>query len=381
MVQINATKDLEPCLIRSPVPAEMVRAPPTATLGRLFFARLRLHKPDSVYMAHAVDTEHRRITYGELFRDALGLAHGLLDKLGLRRGDRLAIATPNHELYFMVNIACLFSGVVLVPMLPHFTAEVGAHLLMEAKPHAVVAHSSLYPVVRESLNLAKLAPNPHVLLLDSPPTPEQAAQGVQHIRDLIVPGQAMLPSTEAQLGLDDTAIILFTTGTTGTHRKAVQVTHRMILSTMVQLHMPQKGTAARSDDPAKKMTVGAQVRHDGVAGFYHLSGTLVGLSSALLGSCVYFFDRFDVGDWLAAVQTHKITHAVMTPSCLVAIMKDPRVKQFDVSSLEQFYSVAAPLSGATQKDAMEILGVNVIQGYGSTEALAVAMPHWGKGAL
>ncbi|KNE64840.1 hypothetical protein AMAG_19289 [Allomyces macrogynus ATCC 38327] len=115
MVQINTIEGFQPCLIRSPVPAEMVRAPPTATLGRLFFARLRSHKRESVYMAHAVDTEHRRVTYDELFYGALGLAHGLLDKLGLRRGVRLAITTPNYELYFMVNITCLFSGPLIAP--------------------------------------------------------------------------------------------------------------------------------------------------------------------------------------------------------------------------------------------------------------------------
>ncbi|KNE63617.1 hypothetical protein AMAG_08719 [Allomyces macrogynus ATCC 38327] len=376
MVQLdNTVANLEHALIRSPAPADSVKPLPVATVGRLLFARLRSHKPDSLYMAHALDADHRRLTYGELFNSALGLAHGLIKNLGLKRGDRLAIISPNHELFFILDIACLFSGIVLVPMVPYLTVDLGAHLIAETTPHAVIVHSSLYELVREALELANLTSRPPIVMLDKP------SKGIKCMTDLIIPGKAMMPSTEAQVGLDDTAFITFTSGTTESSRKAVQVTHRMILSTMVQMHTRQQGTAARPADSTKKATVDAQVRHDGTSSFAHLTGTLIYLSAALRGCSVYFLENFDVVDWLKTVELHKVTHAVIYPKYLVQIIKDPRIKDYDLSSLENVMAVSAPLSAATHRQAMEILKIPVVQGYGSSEALAVAMLHWGKGKV
>ncbi|KAJ3374500.1 hypothetical protein GGF31_007278 [Allomyces arbusculus] len=374
MVQLNnSPADLDRALIQSPMPADSVKPLPVATVGRLLFARLRAHNPDSLFMAHALDADHRRLTYGELFRSALALAHGLIKNLGLNRGDRLAIISPNHEHYFIFNVACHFSGIVLVPIIPDFTADVGARLIGEAKPHAFIIHSTLSNIVHEALNLAKVVPYPPIVMLD------KASKGAQSMADLMVHGQDMLPQTEAQVGLDDTAFITFTSGTTGTQRKAIQVTHRMLLSTMVQIHARQAGTAARAADSTKKATIDEAVRHDGTSGFSHLSGTLVGFSAAVRGCSLYFLDKFDVVDWFKTVELHKITHSVIGPKYLVTIIKDPRIKEYDLSSLEQIMTVSAPLSAATHRQAMELLKIPVVQGYGSSEALAVAMLHWGKG--
>ncbi|KAJ3359324.1 hypothetical protein GGF32_009447 [Allomyces javanicus] len=115
-------------------------------------------------MAHATDPDRRRLTYCELLQGALGLAHGLIDKVGLRHGDRVAIIAPNHDLYFMVDSACLFAGLVLVPMASQITAQEGARLIAETQPHAIVVHSSLYEIVREAVHLAKLPQEPRVIL-------------------------------------------------------------------------------------------------------------------------------------------------------------------------------------------------------------------------
>ncbi|KNE63611.1 hypothetical protein AMAG_08713 [Allomyces macrogynus ATCC 38327] len=80
----------------------------------------------------------------------------------------------------------------------------------------------------------------------------------------------------------------------------------------------------------------------------------MGINMANHGGTIYFLEQFDAGDWLALVQTFKIVQSVITPSNLV-LFKDPRVKQFDLSSLKIMSSGAAPLSAATQKRAIEIL--------------------------
>ncbi|KAJ3360151.1 hypothetical protein GGF32_008616 [Allomyces javanicus] len=379
MVKIDTFNQaaLDRCLIRSPVSSDAVTAPPAATLGLLLFARLRAHDPNWLFMEHAMDSK-RRVTYGELLKGALGLAHGLVDKIGLKCNNRVAIVAPNHELYFMIEFACLFAGLTLVPMVPEFMPNDGPRLMADTQPHAVIVHSSLYESARKALDLSGLKPQPHVILLDSAPVPGLTAKDVPRVDDLIVPGMVKPPMTGFQAQLDDTAIMTFTSGTTSA-TKIVQVTHRMVASTMVQMHANKHADAVRADDKLKgKLAEGQAVRYDCSIRFYHLTGTLVGVSAALRGCAVFYFEQHDAGNWLAAVQRHKITHSVMFPRNLIALIKDERLKQFDISSLVQILSVSAPLSGVMQQHAMDILGIEILQAYGSSEALAVAMPRWGK---
>ncbi|KAJ3374304.1 hypothetical protein GGF31_007824 [Allomyces arbusculus] len=100
-------------VMRSSIPFEPLTGLPglAETVGRLLYGRIRKHDPTAVFMAHAMGPDRRRLTYGKLLHDALGLAHGLINKMGLRRGDRVAIVAPNHERFHMVEYACMFAGI------------------------------------------------------------------------------------------------------------------------------------------------------------------------------------------------------------------------------------------------------------------------------
>ncbi|KAJ3345724.1 hypothetical protein GGF32_008276, partial [Allomyces javanicus] len=102
---------LDSFLVQSSIPFDPSTGLPALvkTVGRLLFARICTHDPNAVFMAHAMDPDRCRLTYGELLHGALGLAHGLVDKLGLRRGDRVAIVAPNHERFHMLEFSCMFS--------------------------------------------------------------------------------------------------------------------------------------------------------------------------------------------------------------------------------------------------------------------------------
>ncbi|KNE54983.1 hypothetical protein AMAG_00920 [Allomyces macrogynus ATCC 38327] len=381
---------LDRCLIRSttstpPKPATTAAVPGqrplVATIARRLFLQIRAANADKLFIAHALDPDRRRLTYGELLSSALGIAHGLIESVGLRCGDRLAIVSPNHEHYHMAEFAGLFAGLVVVPVISQLTAHEGARLMAEVQPHAVIVHSSLHQVVRESLDQAKLTPR--MLLLDSaaPESPAYKA-GIQRMHDILVPGRVELPSSETQCHPDSVAFMLFTSGTTGSS-KAVQITHRMLGASMLQLQAHaaaalQGGKQANLPSYATN-TMTSAIRSDGISGFFHLSGTTLGITTANRGGTIYFLERFDAGDWLALVQTFKITQSLITPNNLVLLIKDPRVKQFDLSSLKIMSSVAAPLSAATQKRAMEILNVPIVQSYGSTETIMLTMSSVGRG--
>ncbi|KNE65682.1 hypothetical protein AMAG_09666 [Allomyces macrogynus ATCC 38327] len=101
--------------------------------------------------------------------------------------------------------------------------------------------------------------------------------------------------------------------------------------------------------------------------------------TAIRGGTLFFWDRLGTGNLLDAVQRLKITQSVTTPKNLVAVIKDPLVHHYDLSSLELITAIGAPLSAATQQCAMETLKVPIVQRYAATETLGLTLPRWGKG--
>ncbi|KAJ3372267.1 hypothetical protein GGF31_002125 [Allomyces arbusculus] len=306
-------QDLDRCVIRSRIPESAVQFPLSIPVGRHLFERLRTHDPESLFMAHTEDPDHR-----------------------------ITVAALN----------------------PQTTVQGTAHWLLETQPHAMIVHSSLYQTARGVIDLAKLTHEPRVILLDSPTTPQLAAitNNVLLMHDLMVPGQVELPSTIAQVQLDETVYLMFTSGTTGS-TKAVQMTHHMLRATMMRFPALKlastalAASAARPINTSKAATsTGATTRYDGALSFFHASGKFLCINAANRSCPIYFFDHFTTGGWLEA---------------------DPRTKECNLSSLKLIITVSAALSKTLQMQAMKLFKAGVIQSYGSTEALSIALPHFG----
>ncbi|KNE61992.1 hypothetical protein AMAG_07252 [Allomyces macrogynus ATCC 38327] len=371
---------LDSFVIRSPVVVDAAKllaaSPASLTVGKVIFSKLREHDPNRVFVAHAMDPEHRRQTYGELLSGAVGLAHGLITNLGLRRGDRLAIVAPNHEHYHMVFFACLFSGIIAVPLVPQMTVQEGTRLIREVEPHAVVVHSSLHRVVHEALKIVEQSLP--VVIYDSLTDGLDLDNNTVLLRDLIVPGQKMPPSTFSEVHQADVAFMLFTSGTTGTN-KAVEITHQMMIVNLAQAQAfaASLTSGAQSDGLAsmKLLSDNAQGTPMACSGFFHLSGTLMGMATAVQGGTMYFMEEFDAGKWLDAIARVKIGQLSMTPHNLVQIIKHPHANSTEMSSLKLIFSIAAPLSALTQVRIMEGLKAPVVQSYASTETLNLTSPR------
>ncbi|KNE62991.1 hypothetical protein AMAG_18938 [Allomyces macrogynus ATCC 38327] len=111
------------------------------------------------------------------------------------------------------------------------------------------------------------------------------------------------------------------------------------------------------------------------SGFFHLSGTLMGMATAVQGGTMYFMEEFDAGKWLGAIARLKIGQLSMTPHNLVQLIKHPRANEADLSPLKLVFSIAAPLSAPTQVRIMKGLKAPVVQSYASTETLNLTSPR------
>jgi acyl-CoA synthetase (AMP-forming)/AMP-acid ligase II len=108
-----------------------------------------------------------------------------------------------------------------------------------------------------------------------------------------------------------------------------------------------------------------------VAPFFHAVGFVVLAARALFGGATLVtLPRFDMIDFLAALQDHRITQTVVVPPIVNALAKHPAVDQYDLSSLQWLGCGAAALGAELQLACAQRIGCLVGQGYGMTEATA-----------
>lgn len=152
------------------------------------------------------------------------------------------------------------------------------------------------------------------------------AEGHTSILDMLA-STAPEPAITIDPG-EDVAALPYSSGTTGTP-KGVMLTHRSIATNLEQLR------------PFIPMGEGDRIL--AVLPFFHIYG-LTALMNAPLrcGSTVVVLPRFDLAQFLEAIQTHRISGLYVAPPIVLALAKHPLVGEYDLSSLQYIVSAAAP---------------------------------------
>ncbi|GAA2950672.1 4-coumarate--CoA ligase family protein [Streptomyces enissocaesilis] len=282
------------------------------------------------------------ITYGQLdaFHRRVAAA---LTEAGLRQGDVLALHSPNTIAYPVVFYAATRAGASVTTVHPLSTAEELAKQLADSSARWIVTVSPLLGVARRAAEL--VGGIEEIFVCDR-------AEGHRSVLD-------MLASTapEPRLAIDpseDIAVLPYSSGTTGLP-KGVMLTHRSIATNLAQL------------DPF--IPVGPGDRILAVLPFFHIYG-LTALMNAPLrkGATVVVLPRFDLAQFLTAIDKHRINGLYVAPPIVLALAKHPAVATYDLSSLEYVVSAAAPLDAALARACSHRLGLPpVLQAYGMTE--------------
>ncbi|MFH9859949.1 4-coumarate--CoA ligase family protein [Streptomyces sp. NPDC017202] len=287
-------------------------------------------------------TDGTTLTYEQVDRFHRRIAAALAEA-GVRKGDVLALHSPNTVAFPTTFYAATRAGATVTTVHPLATAEEFAKQLGDAAARWIVTVSPLLETARRAAELAGGVQE--IFVCDSAP-------GHRSLID-------MLGSTapEPQVAIDparDVAALPYSSGTTGVP-KGVMLTHRQIATNLAQL------------EPA--ITAGPGDRILAVLPFFHIYG-LTALMNAPLrkGATVVVLPRFDLETFLAAIQNHRITGLYVAPPIVLALAKHPAVAQYDLSSLRYVISAAAPLDAALAAACAARLNLpSVGQAYGMTE--------------
>jgi acyl-CoA synthetase (AMP-forming)/AMP-acid ligase II len=282
----------------------------------------------------------RTTTYAQLAQSVRALAAGLSER-GFGRGDVFAHYAPNLPEYAVAFHGVATVGGVNTTANPLLTADELAVQLRDCGARLLVTVPELLDKARAAAERAGVE---EVIVYGE-------ADGATPFASLLQtggepPGVEIDPAT-------DVVALPYSSGTTGLP-KGVMLTHRNLVANVCQTIAHQ--------------CLGEDERVIAVLPFFHIYGLVVLMNLPVYrGATIVTMPRFDLAEFLRVVQDYRITRAWVVPPIVLALTRDPRVDDFDLSSLQFMLSGAAPLSAELEVACGKRLGCRMEQGYGLTE--------------
>jgi long-chain acyl-CoA synthetase len=315
-----------------------------------------------------------KITYRE-YNEAVDRFAAALQGLGVKKGDRVAIHVLNCPQFPMAYYAILRIGGIVVPCNPVYTAREMRHQLKDSGAEVIVTLSLMYPLIKQIRAETKLR---HVIVANIktylPPllkilfTLFREKKGGHRVdisgdantyrfTDVLAKGPAKPQPVD--LTWDDTAVLMYTGGTTGVS-KGAELTHQNIL---VNAHQCKVWISAGEAEDVSLTAL--PLYHSFAMTTCMNMDTLVGAAMLLIPN------PRDLEDVLKNITKQKPTLYPGVPAMYVAINNHPDLSKYDVSSIKACVSGAAGLPVEVQKRFQELTGAKLVEGYGLSEASPV----------
>ena len=295
----------------------------------------------------AVRVDDAVMTYRALDEASARVA-GLLRERGLEPGDRVGIMMPNVAEVPVAYYGVLRAGGVVVPMNPLLKEREVAYYLGDSGAGLIFAWHTFADAARGGAAQVQA----ELVVVDGTSFPD------------------LLASATPDFGVadrdnEDTAVILYTSGTTG-HPKGAELTHGNLIS---NTEVAQTDVVRAGQD---------DVIFGGLP-LFHVFGQTAALNVALAsGACLTLLPRFDAAHALRIIADHEVTVFEGVPTMYVALLHQPDRADYDTSSLRMCISGGAALPVEVLRGFEEAFGVPVLEGYGLSETSPVVSfnhPH------
>ena len=327
----------------------------------------------------------KELNYKEVYDSALKLANELV-KLGLQKGDRVAIMLPNTPQSVISYYGVLLAGGTVVQTNPLYTERELEHQLKDAGVKIIICVELVYPRV---MTVKDRTPLEHVIVTsikDYLPFPKnlfyplvrkrdypnlkldiQYNDKTHRFMDLIKRGEAK----EIPLDIDpkkDIALLQYTGGTTGL-AKGVILTHFNLTANTQQC----RAWMYKVEDGNERILA--------ILPFFHVYGMTVVMNLGIMTkSTLIIMPKFDPLSTLKTIQKQKPTLFPGAPTMYIGLINHPDIHKYDLSSIEACISGSAPLPVEVQQKFEEITKGKLVEGYGLTEASPVTHCNfiWGE---
>jgi long-chain acyl-CoA synthetase len=318
----------------------------------------------------ALEFYGRRISYRQLNTLTNRFAQALV-RLGVRKGERVALMLPNCPQAVIGYFGALKAGAWVVATNPLYVGTEVAHQVTDARAETIIALDQFYPRIEEERTRTPLKRIILTRVSDYLPWlkrllyPIKARRQGQWVDVPRVPPLydfcALLQAAPAKppsvpVLADDIALLQYTGGTTGIPKGAM-LTHRNLVANAIQCLRWLQG-----------MRDGEEV-FLGVLPFFHIYGmTTCQNLATLVGGTIILLPRFQSDEVLKAIVARRVTVFPGIPAMYMALANHPRAGACDLTSLRLCVSGAGPLYAEVQDRFEKLTGARLIEGYGLTEA-------------
>src|SRR5438874_12650513 len=280
----------------------------------------------------------REYTNVEIVRESTQLAAGLR-ALGIEKGDRVIVMMLNCPEVITAYQAIARAGAIIIPVLPLLKGPEVRYIAENSAAKVVITDANLLPLLRTAL--ADVATMQHIISTGTQEADTSALGTINrplHLhtyRDIVAKGAPEADDyledlAGVSLSPDDTAVTLYTSGTTG-RPKGVVLTHRNIVSNAL---------SGRRGDAAVTRFGEVQLA---ILPLAHGYGLLVSNVAYLSGATIVMHSRFDTTAVLSAIERYRISGFAGVPAMFVALLYTPDTDKYDTSSLQNCVCGSAPL--------------------------------------
>jgi len=311
------------------------------------------------------------LTYREL-EDQVDCLAGWLDRTaGIRRGDRVLLYMQNSPQFIISYYAILRANAVVVPVNPmNRTAEL-RHLLADTGARAALAGQELLGQIAPLISSSGLAhivaaayadmsdpefdhklPSP----LDKTSPQTYGEDGVTSWRDALAAGLRPGPLTA---GMDDLAVIPYSSGTTG-RPKGCMHSHRTVMTTVV---------AGEVWNPIPPRTASLVTLP-----LFHVTGMQTGMNGPIrAGDTIVLMTRWDRRVAADLIARYQVTRWRNISTMAIDLVNDPDIGRYDLTSLRFIGGGGAAMPAGIARRLKELTGLDYIEGYGMSETMAAVM--------
>ena len=313
--------------------------------------------------ALVVRHQNVRWSWGELGRRVDDLAAGLLT-LGLERGDRVGIWSPNTSEWTLAQFATAKAGLVLVNVNPAYRRAELEYAMNKVECKALILAPALktsnyLEIVQDLVKDKKLPHLKHIVRLGTEKTP-----GMLNFDDVAKAGgnaeKAKIADLAPKLQFDDAINIQFTSGTTG-YPKGATLSHHNILNNGYFVGEGLKLT------PEDRLCIPVPL--------YHCFGMVMGNLGCLThgSTMIYPAEAFDPLATLQAVSEERCTALYGVPTMFIAQLDHPEFAKFDLKSLRTGIMAGSPCPIEVMKRVQSQMNMGEVTiAYGMTETSPVS---------
>ena len=314
-----------------------------------------------------------KLTFRELNEHVNRLANALT-QMGVKKGDRVALYLPNCPQYVIGYYATLKIGAIVGPNNPLYVPRELEFQVNDSGAETIICLSRFYPNVRKIRANTKLrnvivanakeyfSPILKLLFTLAMEKKEGHRQtldpGDRWFQDVLASAPATKPNVEVRP--EDTAVLLYTGGTTGVP-KAAEITHKNLVANTVQckewIHEAQEGREV--------ILTALPLYHS------YAMTTCLNFAMYIASAMVLIPNPRDLESVLKAIDLHKPTMFPGVPTMYTAINNYPELSKYNVKSIRACMSGASGLPVEVQKRFHDLTGANLVEGYGLSEATPV----------